>query len=181
MTNIMKCHGVKKHSICCDRRLPHIAEYFERAPNGNLRKTCRDCRQKAIVENKKKVPRIKSEALRKYNRDWWVKNKYGITSEEYEEMLKRQNGVCYICEKPETATFKGEPARLSVDHCHKTGAIRKLLCRNCNTTVGRLELESPVPIEEQLKRLGEYLGISTNWRDAKAALCITTKTKIILC
>lgn len=62
--------------------------------------------------------------------------KYGITCDQYEQMLRDQNGLCARCERP-AAEMK---IRLSVDHCHKTGVVRKLLCANCNTYLGRLEM-----------------------------------------
>ncbi len=55
---------------------------------------------------------------------------YGISVEEYDALLARQNGKCAICrEKPEGQT-------LCVDHCHATGKIRGLLCRSCNVGLG---------------------------------------------
>ena len=59
-----------------------------------------------------------------------LKKKYGITLEQYEAMFDEQKGVCYIC-KNESLN-----KRLSVDHCHKTGKIRRLLCDKCNMTLG---------------------------------------------
>lgn len=75
------------------------------------------------------------------SRKWNYKYNFGITLDQYEEMLKAQNGVCFICEQPEKATYKdtGKIKNLCIDHCHKTGKIRKLLCSNCNLIVGKLE------------------------------------------
>lgn len=56
---------------------------------------------------------------------------YGITLEEYEEILAYQGGVCEVCRR---AT--GRTRRLSVDHDHKTGRIRGLLCGPCNKMLG---------------------------------------------
>ena len=62
--------------------------------------------------------------------------KHGITVKQYDDMYSEQNGVCAICGKEETTKFKGITVqRLSVDHCHKTGIIRGLLCRKCNTAI----------------------------------------------
>jgi hypothetical protein len=63
-----------------------------------------------------------------------IKSKYGMTIEEYDVLLKEQNNKCYICEK-ENKSKK----RLAIDHCHKTGRIRGLLCLQCNTALGKLE------------------------------------------
>lgn len=71
------------------------------------------------------------------NRNKQLIRKYGITLEDYEVLLKNQGGVCGICGKPP------KPDRaLDVDHDHKTGKVRGLLCHNCNYRVlGRTTLE----------------------------------------
>jgi len=48
-------------------------------------------------------------------------------------------GVCQICKKAETATKNGKIKPLSVDHDHKTGKVRGLLCQKCNMKVGVIE------------------------------------------
>jgi Recombination endonuclease VII len=64
--------------------------------------------------------------------------KYGITIEQYNEMLIKQNNLCFICRKPESAFHKNsnKVKDLCVDHCHKTGKARALLCANCNCLIG---------------------------------------------
>jgi hypothetical protein len=68
------------------------------------------------------------------NRRAHLKLKYGITLEQYDEMHKKQNGVCAICKKP---CRTGQ--RLGVDHNHSTGQKRGLLCMACNRAIGLLE------------------------------------------
>lgn len=63
-----------------------------------------------------------------------LKRCYGVTVLWYEEMLAKQDGRCAICKK---AHRTGR--RLAVDHCHKTGKVRWLLCVGCNAHVGRFE------------------------------------------
>lgn len=65
--------------------------------------------------------------------------KFGITPERYSELLESQNGACAICKQPETATRLGKVKALAVDHCHQSGAIRGLLCADCNTGIGKLK------------------------------------------
>jgi hypothetical protein len=67
------------------------------------------------------------------------KRRFGITPEKYAELFKSQNGTCAICKNSETATRLGKVKALSVDHCHKSGAIRGLLCSDCNTGIGKLK------------------------------------------
>ena len=65
-------------------------------------------------------------------RDTYYRKKYGIGIEDYNRMFAEQEGCCAICGKHQTE----EEKRLSVDHCHETGAVRGLLCRKCNTGLG---------------------------------------------
>ena len=66
-----------------------------------------------------------------------LKRKYGITLIEYHKMLEEQKGVCKICGKPSTAKDRyGGVKKLHVDHNHKTGEIRGLLCVKCNQAIG---------------------------------------------
>lgn len=77
-----------------------------------------------------------------YNREGWKKTiernwkKRGIldmTYALYEDMLVKQNMSCAICNQIHSNTKK-----LHVDHCHKTGKVRGLLCSNCNNGMGKL-------------------------------------------
>lgn len=57
---------------------------------------------------------------------------YGITLEEYNKMFVDQKGCCAVCNTHQSNFKKG----LHVDHCHTTLKVRKLLCANCNRTIG---------------------------------------------
>jgi len=86
---------------------------------------------------------------------------YGITPEKYNEMIYEQNGVCAICLNPETFIEpKGNNnklKRLCVDHCHKTGKIRRLLCNRCNKCVGQLD-DNPHLLRTMADYLEKYNG-----------------------
>lgn len=72
-----------------------------------------------------------------YSREWTLQRRFKITGAEFNAMLTKQRGVCAICEQAETHFHKsGKRKELSVDHCHDTGAIRGLLCVNCNRGLG---------------------------------------------
>jgi hypothetical protein len=62
--------------------------------------------------------------------------KYRLTADEYNTLVKKQNGRCAICREAETAQLKGVIKRLSVDHDHVTGKVRGLLCQACNLVLG---------------------------------------------
>src|SRR5690606_20772652 len=58
---------------------------------------------------------------------------YGLTQSDVESMIESQGGLCAICgERPEDRIRLG----LGVDHCHETGAVRGMLCSNCNRAIG---------------------------------------------
>ena len=66
-----------------------------------------------------------------------LKHKYNMTVEDYDYLWEQQNGVCAICGQEETMKHQnGKTTRLSVDHNHKTGKVRGLLCRKCNIVIG---------------------------------------------
>lgn len=71
----------------------------------------------------------KAKSERKYQ--LWVK--YNITPEEFDQMLKNQNGMCAICS---TTKNSERFQHLVVDHDHKTGQVRGLLCTPCNSGLG---------------------------------------------
>jgi hypothetical protein len=60
----------------------------------------------------------------------------GITLDDYQEILKRQGGVCAICR---TSDCGPVARRFSIDHCHKTGKVRGLLCHRCNLGIGHFD------------------------------------------
>jgi hypothetical protein len=62
-----------------------------------------------------------------------LRRTFGITPEQYDRMLVAQGGGCAICRKPPR-----DDIALHVDHDHETGAIRKLLCFDCNAGLGKL-------------------------------------------
>ncbi len=82
-------------------------------------------------------------------RGYWLKSQYGITLEQYNELLKQQNHKCAICKTDEVDVYKG---LLYVDHCHSTNKIRGLLCHHCNTALGKF-----YDSEERLLNAIEYL------------------------
>ena len=63
-----------------------------------------------------------------------VQRTYGITGDEYLELKRSQGGLCALC-GPWTGR-NGRYVSLSVDHNHKTGEVRGLLCRTCNRVLG---------------------------------------------
>ena len=75
---------------------------------------------------------------------------YGFKPGEYDSMLRRQCGLCFICQRQPTA-----PRPLAVDHCHSTGIVRKLLCDPCNQGLGLFKDDALL-----LVRASTYLEMS---------------------
>lgn len=85
---------------------------------------------------------------------------YGITEEDFLRMETTQGGVCAICHRPERRKVRGRVTRLSVDHCHKTGRVRGLLCAHCNSKLSLVEqLVDHMGIDLLIERLRAYLGV----------------------
>lgn len=92
----------------------------------------------------------KSERFRR----WSLKKRFNLTVHQYQEMLDAQKGLCAICGKPEAGFNQYGPIPLSVDHDHCTGNVRALLCRRCNTFIGKLETSEV--LSEALEYLEKY-------------------------
>lgn len=117
----------------------------------------RTWRCKVIKTEQDKTPRRK-EYMQQYSKDYyaltggaaqhkaWIKQ-YGITPEDYQQMMDEQEGKCVLCREK---CSSGQ--RLSVDHHHDTGKVRGLLCRNCNRGLGFFKEDPDV-----LLRAIEYL------------------------
>lgn len=82
-----------------------------------------------------------------HDRASYFRRNYGITLQAYNELVLSQGGRCKIC-----ANYPMGKKRLSVDHDHKTGRVRGLLCDKCNMAIGLVD-ECP----ERLRGLIRYL------------------------
>ena len=82
------------------------------------------------------------------------KRVYGITLEEYLDLAESQHFVCKLCGKENFAMGQNHSGCLVVDHDHKTGKVRGLLCHNCNRALGLFQ-DDP----ELLLRASQYLKV----------------------
>lgn len=80
-----------------------------------------------------------------------LRQRYGISIEQYEKMAEKQKGLCFICENLPRKGY-----RLSVDHDHITGQVRGLLCNECNIGIGYLRHDI-----QSLQRAINYLKVFT--------------------
>lgn len=90
---------------------------------------------------------ILNKAIKKEkSSQYWLKSKYGMTVENYNDLLVQQDFKCALCFKHISDNKK----RLAVDHCHETGRIRGLLCMHCNAALGQMG-DNKASIERVLK------------------------------
>jgi hypothetical protein len=61
-------------------------------------------------------------------------SRYGLTLEEYQLLLEKQEGRCAICR-----TDQFGRREICIDHCHETGRVRGLLCHRCNAAIGHFQ------------------------------------------
>ena len=93
---------------------------------------CKPCAAAMSRQRHRDTPEKTREEARRY----WLKYLYGITPAIYQEMLSSQGDCCAICKSPGRVIRRNQRFALHVDHCHKTGKVRGLLCHNCNTILG---------------------------------------------
>ena len=103
---------------------------------------------------------LRRESAKRRLEDYNRFSKYNIDPAEYRSLLTQQNGVCAICREPGRKAHRGQD--LCVDHDHRTGRVRSLLCGHCNSAIGFLR-ESPLLaraaatyLEQQLSK--EFTG-----------------------
>ncbi len=113
--------------ICRDCGLERTPREMSRS-KPSICKACSTARTRAWAE-------ANPDEWERHRRRSWLKQKYGITPEEYDERLAAQGGVCAICKQP-PADPRGY--RMHVDHSHETGRVRGILCGPCNQGIGRL-------------------------------------------
>lgn len=115
-----------------------LDEYHRNKRNKNGRNTyCKPCH----------LRRTREFIKRKYGntRHYHLKQRFGIGADEVDQMIKDQGGICPICQK--------RPA-VHVDHDHKTGKVRAILCEMCNGGLGQFR-DNP----ETIRRAIAYLAV----------------------
>lgn len=144
----------------CNRclKIKKLDEFFaDKSHSSGKYSICKSCKKEATYkwrnENRSHYNKV-ARQWRKKNplncRGFNLKKKFGITYQEYENILKSQNNGCKIC----GSTHQYKKA-LAVDHCHKTGKIRAILCDNCNKGLGNFQ-DSPALLEKAIEYLKSH-------------------------
>ena len=121
-----------KKCACCGEVKP-TTEFIKRKSREKwgFNSYCKACKKKKhheyYLDNTEKCKKLAR------NRDL---KKYGITLEDQEQMLREQNNKCAICGKEIFLFGSSKKLTAHVDHDHKTGKVRGLLCDKCNRGLG---------------------------------------------
>ena len=132
-------------SSCNQEKEEHFFTKRRTHRPGKMVSVCTPCKVEYNKQRRKTFPERVAEIERRSK----FKRAYGITLEQYYELLQQQNNCCAICgtDKPSERT-----KYFAVDHCHATGKVRGLLCTKCNRGLG---LFNDVP--ERLQAAVNYL------------------------
>lgn len=119
----------------CNTTKPVEEFYKNRSRADGLNSKCKDCTKVYVDilysdENKKLKRKSNWDKQR-------LKDKYGLSLEDREDLLKRQNYCCLICQTHFDGQSKNTKAY--IDHCHSTGKVRGLLCNSCNLGLGHFK------------------------------------------
>jgi len=143
---------VKQCSKCGEKKL--LSEYYRDKTNKSgyhtWCKVCKNnCHKKWLRNNKN------------YHKNYDRVKKYGITFKEYNEILENQKFCCGLCGRPRSL-FKRD---FDVDHNHKTGYIRGLLCNYCNYRIMRHFKDNKNLIKKIIRYLTKALKEDKNWKE----------------
>lgn len=143
----------KKRTRCQKCKEPLLNSQYRLNTHGI--KTCRRCMvAKPALQFEQNIN--KKDGLwhhcRRCVRDEYLRGAYGITIDNYEDLLENQNFRCAICGVPETEVRN---SLLNVDHSHSTGQVRGLLCQSCNMALGQFQDDPSI-----LFRAASYLNAS---------------------
>lgn len=114
---------------------------------------CKECEQ--ILNTKRYFKKYsKNEAHRRRAYKYTLKNRYGLTQEDYATLYNNQEGKCLVCFKVFPSLLEQRKG-LVVDHCHSSNRVRGLLCTRCNVGMGQLG-DNIEFLSNAIKYLKEY-------------------------
>ncbi len=148
--------GRPRNPVCCTKCGETDPTKFYYTPKGYRNYICKKC---ACLREASRHRNTDTDAHRAKQKEWVqshpnysyrakLRDKYGLTEEDYQSLLADQNGVCKVCSRPP------DRGKLHVDHCHHTGKIRGLLCGTCNRGLGMFK-DDPALLHKAAKYLEE--------------------------
>lgn len=124
--------------------------YTEKGENA----LCHSCKAILNPPKTKSHKPIDKDQIRNYH----YKRSYDLTLDQYNQMFEDQKGCCLTCGTHQSLLSKA----LAVDHCHKSGRVRGLLCTFCNTALGLVKDNS-----ETLLKMAKYIHLNDQINDLK--------------
>lgn len=106
---------------------------------------CKTCRSK--------IAKFYFQKYKEKRNTYNLRKKYGISPQEYAQLLDKQQSECAICR---TTKVNNKSGRFNIDHDHVTGKVRGLLCSECNTGLGKLG-DSIESLEKALEYLKNHV------------------------
>lgn len=129
-------------SPLCEQENPQPISNFgkNKKGKGGLYCHCKPC-HRLQGRNRYNKPGGREAKHRDQVRKYWPHLSRDEAYVEYKKLETKQNNLCDICAKFETEVDKkfSKVKYLNVDHCHKTGKVRALLCGKCNRGIGQLQ------------------------------------------
>lgn len=119
---------------CLSDSFPEYEHTEYRIPEYKKCSICSILKSKNDFNKYHKVKSGLNSCCKECHRDFKLRRKFNITTEDYNNMFVEQKGKCLICNKHQSELDK----RLAIDHNHETGVVRGLLCCKCNTGIGML-------------------------------------------
>ena len=132
----------------CKKEKPCVEFYAAKSNKDGLTGKCKKC---IVVDGKMHTAASNARRTATYIRADYLRRTYGITLAQYTQMLIFQKYRCAICDIHQNALNRN----LDIDHCHKTGRVRGLLCFGCNVGLGKFKDD-----EKLLLKAVRYLGAS---------------------
>jgi len=129
------------HRRClhCDTVKPFSEFRKDRTLPGGIAFYCKDCVRDYIDSRRARDPEAYLAQVRRRTYKYILK-RHGMSLADYDAMLNEQDALCRICRRPETGFGAGGHVKpLSLDHDHRTGKVRGLLCSPCNKGLGAFE------------------------------------------
>jgi Recombination endonuclease VII len=160
-----RCHEWKTNDQFFQRKLKHRSVptsackgCFKAYSDARRAAQISYCRKQERDSKRRRRP-LYDETIRLRAREWQLRNKYGMTVEDFTALLASQGGGCAICQR--SVIYSGKQAGLRelacIDHDHSTGRVRGILCQACNTAIGLLA-DDPVRIRCAAEYLETRLG-----------------------
>lgn len=145
----------KPEKICniCNKLKPINEYHLVNRKLGFYSGDCKICYnlKRTSIDYTERDAKRPQELKQQYSRNSLLK-KYKLSNDQYNKMVEEQKGLCYICNQEPT-----QGKKLSIDHCHTKGNVRKLLCNNCNLGLGNFK-DNPKTLQAAIKYLELFVA-----------------------